>query len=51
VAQAISAGPSFWARPEIRVYVSYLTNSEAKSFAGMTSDHEMNFGTQAEAWF
>lgn len=51
VAQAISAGSSFWARPEIRVYASYLTNSEEKSFAGLTSDDEMNFGIQAEAWF
>ncbi|WP_256929446.1 carbohydrate porin, partial [Vibrio parahaemolyticus] len=25
VAQAWSAGSSFWARPEIRVYASYLT--------------------------
>ncbi|PKG39440.1 maltoporin LamB [Psychromonas sp. Urea-02u-13] len=51
IAQAISAGSSFWARPEIRVYASYLTNSEEKSFAGLTSDDEMNFGIQAEAWF
>ncbi|PKF61943.1 maltoporin [Psychromonas sp. psych-6C06] len=51
IAQALTAGSSFWARPEIRVYASYLSNSEEKSFAGMTSDSEVNFGIQAEAWF
>jgi len=51
VAQAITAGSSFWARPEIRVYASYLTNAEADSFAENTSDSEVNFGIQAEAWF
>jgi len=51
IAQAITAGSSFWARPEIRVYASYLTNAEADSFAEKTSDDEINFGIQAEAWF
>lgn len=51
IAQAITAGPGFWARPEIRAYVSYLTNDEEKSFANNSSDSEVNFGIQAEAWF
>jgi len=51
IAQALTAGSSFWARPEIRVYASYLTDSETESFANNTSDSEYNFGVQAEAWF
>ncbi|GLS91647.1 maltoporin [Psychromonas marina] len=51
IAQALSAGSNFWARPEVRIYASYLTNGEAESFANNTSDSEVNFGVQAEAWF
>jgi len=51
LAQALTAGSSFWARPEIRVYASYLTDSETESFANNTSDSEYNLGVQAEAWF
>jgi maltoporin len=51
IAQALTAGSSFWARPEIRVYASYLTDSETESFANNTSDSEYNLGVQAEAWF
>jgi len=51
IAQALTAGSSFWARPEVRVYASYLTDSETQSFANNTSDSEYNLGVQAEAWF
>lgn len=50
IAQALSAGSNFWARPEIRVYASYLTDGEGTRFSG-NSDSEVNFGIQAEAWF
>ncbi|MFM4717387.1 maltoporin [Aeromonas veronii] len=51
LAQAWSAGPSMMARPEIRVYASYLTDGEGDSFNGNTDDHAWNFGVQAEAWW
>ncbi|GAM75855.1 maltoporin [Vibrio ishigakensis] len=52
IAQAISAGDSFWARPEFRVYASYVQNDEG--FVGNSanqSDSELNFGVQVEAWW
>lgn len=55
VAQAWSAGSSFWARPEIRLYATYLTSdlesSTAKAFDGGRSDDTFQFGIQAEAWW
>lgn len=52
LAQAWSAGSSFWARPEIRVFASYLKNDEDKEiFDGGTSKDTWNFGVQAEAWW
>ncbi|MBZ6067160.1 maltoporin [Aeromonas schubertii] len=52
LAQAWSAGSSFWARPEIRVFASYLDNTEDKKvFDGNTSKDTWNFGVQAEAWW
>ncbi|ALG54809.1 MULTISPECIES: maltoporin [Vibrio harveyi group] len=56
VAQAWSAGSSFWARPEIRVYASYLTgeqeiNSTDKFFDNKQADDTFQFGVQAEAWW
>ncbi|MBP0603062.1 maltoporin [Aeromonas sanarellii] len=57
LAQAWSAGSSFWARPEIRVFASYLADTEAdssgskNSFEGGTSDDTWQVGVQAEAWW
>ncbi|UUM32069.1 maltoporin LamB [Vibrio japonicus] len=51
VAQAWSAGSSFWARPEIRVYGSYFMDHEADSFASNTDDSEFSVGIQMEAWW
>ncbi|MGL4507524.1 MAG: maltoporin [Aeromonas sobria] len=52
LAQAWSAGPSFWARPEIRVFASYLANDEDKKvFEGNTSKDTYQVGVQAEAWW
>ncbi len=49
VAQAWSAGSSFWARPEIRVYASYFQDHEGEAFN--SSDSEMTVGAQFEAWW
>ncbi|MCG3732818.1 maltoporin [Vibrio cincinnatiensis] len=54
VAQAWSAGSSFWARPEIRLYASYLTSDyddDRKVFDSGKSDDSFQFGVQAEAWW
>ncbi|GAA4502295.1 maltoporin [Pseudaeromonas paramecii] len=54
VAQAWSAGSGFWARPELRVYASYLKDGgdgENKTFNGSSDDNTWNFGVQAEAWW
>jgi maltoporin len=54
VAQAWSAGSSFWARPEIRLYASYLTaddDNSSKKFDNGRSDDSFQFGVQAEAWW
>lgn len=49
VAQAISAGSSFWARPEVRVFASYVKDHDGDGLNG--DDNEMNFGVQMEAWW
>lgn len=55
LAQAWSAGSSFWARPEIRVFAFYLAQDKqdmkGNAFNGGTSDDTWNFGVQAEAWW
>lgn len=54
LAQAWSAGSGFWARPELRVYASYLKDagdSKDYTFNGKTDANTMNFGVQAEAWW
>lgn len=54
LAQAWSAGPGFWARPELRVYASYIKDSgdgDNLSFNGGSDDNTWNFGVQAEAWW
>jgi maltoporin len=60
IAQAWSAGSSFWARPELRVYASYL-NSDAVDTANRPnsgyvfdngrSKSQMQVGVQVEAWW
>lgn len=49
IAQAWSAGNSFWARPEIRVYSSYITDNEGTALNG--ADNEISVGIQAEGWW
>ncbi|EQC04172.2 maltoporin [Aeromonas salmonicida subsp. pectinolytica 34mel] len=55
LAQAWSAGSSFWARPEIRVFASYVglddNDMAGKPFDSKTSKDTWNFGVQAEAWW
>ncbi|MGL6351793.1 MAG: carbohydrate porin, partial [Aeromonas sp.] len=52
LAQAWSAGSSIWARPEIRVFATYLANDEDKKvFEGNTSKDTYQVGVQAEAWW
>jgi maltoporin len=53
IAQAWSAGSGFWARPELRVFASYLKgdgNFRADD-KGVAQDDAYNFGVQAEAWW
>ncbi|KAA8681187.1 maltoporin LamB [Vibrio gigantis] len=50
VAQAWAMGDSFWARPEIRVYGSYITDDEGTTF-GDKGDSDFVVGIQAEAWW
>ena len=49
IAQGWAAGNSFWARPEIRVYASYITDNEGTALNG--ADNEMSVGIQVEAWW
>ncbi|WP_409422236.1 maltoporin [Pseudaeromonas sp. ZJS20] len=54
LAQAWSAGPGFWARPELRVYATYLKDGgdgDNLSFNSSADDNTWNFGVQAEAWW
>ena len=53
LAQAWSAGSGFWARPEIRVFASYMDQDGAfrADSNGKAQDSAWNFGVQAEAWW
>ncbi|MBP8127158.1 MAG: maltoporin [Aeromonadaceae bacterium] len=52
IAQAFAAGKGFWARPEIRVFASYLTvGDQGTPFNSGKDDNTWNFGVQAEAWW
>ena len=64
IAQAFSAGKGFWARPEIRVFASYLKTDAVQwkevtagnwqplpLFNSNKDDNTYNFGVQAEAWW
>ncbi len=50
VAHAWAMGNSFWARPELRVYGSYLTDHEGTTF-GSKGDSDFVMGIQVEAWW
>ncbi|MCL4107486.1 UNVERIFIED_CONTAM: hypothetical protein GTU68_011481 [Idotea baltica] len=51
VAQAWAMGDSFWARPEIRVYGSYILDTENDNAFGTNEDTEYVAGIQVEAWW
>jgi Maltoporin (phage lambda and maltose receptor) len=51
LSQAWSAGRGLLARPEIRVYTTYIKNDQGETFNNSTSDHDVRFGVQAEAWW
>ncbi|MCS0350607.1 maltoporin LamB [Vibrio ordalii] len=51
VAQAWAMGDSFWARPEFRVYGSYLLDTENKNAFATGKDTEYVVGIQVEAWW
>ncbi|MBL1417164.1 MAG: maltoporin [Moritella sp.] len=51
IAQAWSMGDSFWARPELRVFASYLTDDEGTTMGSSKGDSDYTIGMQVEAWF
>lgn len=55
VAQAWAMGDNFWARPELRIYGTYLKDLESDSFGATDSkpgsDNDFVVGIQAEAWW
>lgn len=50
LAQAWTGGSSFWARPEIRAYVTHAMSDNDDKF-GTGNDTNTSFGVQAEAWW
>jgi len=51
LAHALATGESFYARPEIRFFVSYIKDNEQdNTFNGDSSD-TINYGVQVEAWW
>ncbi len=51
VAQAFAMGDSFWSRPELRVYGSYLHDTKNDDRFGKGNDSELVVGVQVEAWW
>ncbi|XTZ39771.1 maltoporin [Salmonella enterica] len=52
IALGLADGPDFMSRPELRVFASYLNDSEdGKSFEDGTANNTWNFGVQVEAWW
>lgn len=55
IAQQWSAGTSFWARPQIRAFVTYASWDGSADVSGGSvdagSDDGLTFGIQAEAWW
>ncbi len=51
-AVGLADGPEFMSRPELRLFASYLNDSEdGKSFEDGTKNNTWNFGVQVEAWW
>lgn len=52
IALGLADGPDFMSRPELRVFASYLNDSEqGNSFDDGTASNTWNFGVQVEAWW
>ncbi|MDF2153535.1 maltoporin LamB [Vibrio sp. CAU 1672] len=51
VAQAWVPQSGFWARPEIRVFASYLNDAENENAFGQDADTDISVGMQVEAWW
>ncbi|CAM3778507.1 Maltoporin precursor [Vibrio aerogenes CECT 7868] len=51
LAQALTVGKSFFSRPELRFYISYLKDDEGKSLNNGTDNSGVNYGVQFEAWW
>lgn len=52
IALGLADGRDFMSRPELRVFASYLNDSEnGKSFDDHTANNTWNFGVQVEAWW
>jgi maltoporin len=52
LAMGLAAGPEFMSRPELRVFASYLNDSEhGDTFDDHTKADTWNFGVQVEAWW
>ena len=51
VSQVISAGEYILARPELRLYASYVKNGDGDSFNGGKDDDDLRLGVQIEAWW
>ncbi|SDG85056.1 maltoporin [Vibrio xiamenensis] len=51
VAQVLSAGKYIMARPELRLYATYVKDNESESFNDSTEDNDIRVGVQVEAWW
>lgn len=51
LAQAWVPKSGFWARPEIRIFVTYLNDAKNENAFGTGVDNEISIGMQAEAWW
>lgn len=55
LAHAFTAGPGFFARPEIRFFVAYMKRTDDNEFVfndgDLGQDDTVNFGAQVEAWW
>ena len=52
IALGLADGPDFMSRPELRVFASYLNDSEqGNAFNDGTASDTGNFGVQVEGWW
>ena len=55
VSQVLSAGPDFYARPELRIFATYIKNTERNGFNSVDNiyqdDDDIRIGAQIEAWW